>query len=348
MPIGSPRVRRVVTAAAATVALAGLAAGCGSSSDDGGGGGGSTSGEAPSELRVGAMFLDSQGFYGGVKYGFEQAADRDGVDLKLTQSNAGGDAAAESSFISTLTNSKPDALVVSAVSETASVPAIKLASRSGIPVICYNTCINEEDLQEYVFAYAVGDPVRFGAMLGDAAGDHFLAERNDAPKIGVVNCEQFEVCKLRRQGFEEALRAKVSGAEIVANQTGTTEDKAISVAENMLNADPDIDAFFGESGGATAGAVKAVEASGNVGRVVVFGSDMTTELARELVDGRILKADVDISGRTMGEHAYRLVVDAVAGREPASKTVQVPIQVYTADRRAEVQEWLRVHANGLP
>ncbi|MBB4662825.1 substrate-binding domain-containing protein [Conexibacter arvalis] len=345
MRIGTPGIRRTAAAIASVALLAGVA-GCGSSDD--GGSAGTTSGGAPDELRVGAMFLDSQGFYGGVKYGFEQAAERDGVKLRLTQSNAGGDASAESSFISTLASSKPDAIVVSAVSETASVPAIRLAARSGIPVICYNTCIRRDALEEHVFAYAVGDPVEFGAMLGEAAADYFEQERNDAPKIGVVNCEQFEVCKLRRQGFEEALGRRIPGAEIVANQSGTTEDKAISVAQNMLNANRDIDAFFGESGGATAGAVKAVEAAKRVGDVVVFGSDMTTELARELLDGRILKADVDISGRTMGETAYRLVLDAASGREPADKIVPVPIRVFRADRPAEVEEWLKVHANGLP
>jgi ABC-type sugar transport system substrate-binding protein len=345
MPIGSPRTRRAAAAVAAVVSLAGVAAGCGSSSD---GGGSSKSGDAPKDLRVGALFLDSQGFYGGVKYGFEQAAQRAGVKLKLTQTNAAGDPAAESSFISTLTNSKPDAIIVSATSVTASVPAIKLASRSGVPVICYNTCIDDKDLQQYVYAYAVGDPVKFGALLGDAAGDYFLRARVAAPKIGIVNCEQFEVCKLRHQGFEDALKRKVPGAQVVSNQTGTTEDKAISVAQNMLNANPSLDAFFGESGGATAGAVKAVEASGKVGRVVVFGSDMTSELARALADGSVLKADVDISGRVMGEKAYELVVDAVQGRRLASKTVPVSIQVYSADRRAEVEDWLKVHANGLP
>lgn len=344
MTIGTPRGRRIA-AVSAVVALAGIGAGCGSSGERDSA---TASGEPPKELRVGAMFLDSQGFYGGVKYGFEQAAKRAGVGLKMTQSNAAGDASAESSFISTLTASKPDAIVVSAVSETASVPAIKLAARSGVPVVCYNTCVNDEDLQKYVYAYAVGDPVTFGAMLGEAAADYFVQERIDAPKIGVVNCEQFEVCKLRRQGFEEALKRALPDAEIVANQTGTTEDKAISVAQNMLNANPEIDAFFGESGGATAGAVKAVEASKRVGDVVVFGSDMTTELAKELVDGSVLKADVDISGRTMGEKAYELVVGAVSGRALDDKIVPVPIQVYRADRRAEVEEWLRVHANGLP
>lgn len=36
------------------------------------------------------------------------------------------------------------------------------ASEAGIPVICYNTCINQKGVDKYVSAYLVGDPLEFG------------------------------------------------------------------------------------------------------------------------------------------------------------------------------------------
>ncbi|STM80984.1 ABC transporter substrate-binding protein [Escherichia coli] len=67
--------------------------------------------------------------------------------------------------------------------------------------------------------------------LGNAAADYFIANKIDQPKIAVINCEAFEVCVQRRKGFEEVLKARVPGAQIVANQEGTVLDKAISVGE---------------------------------------------------------------------------------------------------------------------
>lgn len=57
---------------------------------------------------------------------------------------------------------------------------------------------------------------------------------------------------------------------------------------------------MGESGGATLGAVKAVRNQNQAGKIAVFGSDMTTEIAQELENNQVLKAVVDISGKKMG------------------------------------------------
>jgi sugar transport system substrate-binding protein len=336
-------VKRKVGAVVLTAAVAATVAACGATKDDDGGGNTASGGGS---LRVGAMFLDAQGFYGGVRAGFEDAAKRAGVKLKLQSKNAASDASAENSFLNTLVSSKVDAIVVSAVSETASVPAIRQAASAGIPVVCYNTCVAKDAIQKYVFAYALGDPVKFGALLGDAAGRYFKDKGVAAPKIAVINCEFVEVCKLRRQGFVKALQAQVPGAKIVANQRGETLDKAVPVAQNVLNAHPDIDAFYGEAGGASEGAVKAVQASGKTGKVVVFGSDMTTDLAKALKDNTILKADVDISGKVMGAEAFKLVQDAKGDRTPANKVVPVRIDLY--DTPEQGAKWLETHADGLP
>jgi sugar transport system substrate-binding protein len=339
--------QRLAVVAAAAMAALGVAA-CGSS------GGGSTTGSGSASssasggghLRVGALFLDAQGFYGGVRAGFEDAGKKAGVNLKLLSQNSASDASAESSFLNTLVSARVDAIVVSATSQTASVPAIRQASQAGIPVVCYNTCVNQDAIKRYVFAYALGDPVQFGAKIGEAAGKYFKSKDVTAPKIAVINCEFVEVCIQRRQGFTRALKQQVPGAKIVANQRGETLDKAVPVAQNVLEAHPDIDAFWGEAGGASEGAVKAVQASGKTGKVVVFGSDMTTTLAKALKDNSILKADVDISGKTMGETAFKLVEDAKAGRKPPEKIVPVRIDLYTTPEAGA--KWLETHADGLP
>lgn len=55
-----------------------------------------------------------------------------------------------------------DAIILSAVSENGSSRTVRRASEAGIPVICYNTCINQKGVDKYVSAYLVGDPLEFG------------------------------------------------------------------------------------------------------------------------------------------------------------------------------------------
>jgi ABC-type sugar transport system substrate-binding protein len=218
------------------------------------------------DLKVGAIYMDAQGFYAGVRKGIQKGANDAGRKLDVVETNAQGDASKESSFIDTLISSGVQAIIVSPVSADGSSRAIRRAHDAGIPVVCYNTCLNDADMKEYISAYAVGDPYDFGHKLGDAAAEYFIAQKIDAPKIAVLNCEFVEVCVTRRKGFEEALKAKVAGAQIVANQEGATLDKAVSVAATMLTSNPDINAFFGEAGGATLGATRAVKSQGKPAR----------------------------------------------------------------------------------
>jgi simple sugar transport system substrate-binding protein len=323
----------------AATALAAIAlAGCSTA----GGGGGE---DGAQKIRVGAIYLDSQGYYGGVKAGVQRAADESGLDVEFLETNPGGDVSKESEFMNTLVSSGVSAIIISAASADSSVPAIKQAHDAGIPVICYNTCVNDDAIDKYVTAYIIGDPVSFGEQLGEAAAAYFTEAGIDTPQIGVVNCEQYEVCKQRFQGFTDALTKALPKTQVVANQEGAEVDNAVPVAEQMLTANPTINGLYGEAGGATIGAYKAVHTAGKEGEIAVFGSDMTTEIATELEDGTVLKAVIDISGIEVGKLAWAAVQDALDGKTPAEKVVQAPINLFLP---ADAAGWLESHPDGLP
>ena len=175
----------------------------------------------PQQVVIGAIYLDAQGFYAGVRKGVQDGGKAAGKDMQIIETNAQGDVSKESSFIDRLISAGVQAIILSAVSSDGSVRAIRRAHEAGIPVVCYNTCINPTDMKKYVYSYAVGDPFTFGAKLGKDAGDFFKAEGKSAPKIAVINCEFVEVCVQRRKGFEKAISEVVPGYKIVANQEVT-------------------------------------------------------------------------------------------------------------------------------
>lgn len=306
----------------------------------------STAIAAPKEMTIGAIYLDTQGYYAGVRQGVQDAAKASDTKVQLIETNAQGDISKESSFIDTLVARNVDAIILSAVSETGSSRTVRRASEAGIPVLCYNTCISQKGVDKYVSAWLVGDPVEFGRKLGDAAAEYFIANKIAAPKIAVINCEAYEVCVQRRKGFEAALKAKVPGMQIVANQEGTVLDKAISVGEKLIIATPDLDAIMGESGGATLGAVKAVRNQHQTGKIVVFGSDMTTEIAQQLQDNQVLKAVVDISGKKMGNAVFTQTLAVIEKTPLKEKVIQVPIDLYS--KAEDGKAWLTTHVDGLP
>lgn len=339
MRAGFTWTRAVATAAVGVLTVAGLSA-CASPAAPSG------SGSAPAkEIRIGALYLDSQGYYGGVKKGVQDAAKASGMNVKLIESSSAGDVAKESSFMQSLVSSGVSAIIISAVSADGSIAAVKQASEAGIPVICYNTCISDAAMKQYVTAYILGDPTEFGKLAGDFAADFYQKKGVDAPQFGVLNCEQYEVCQQRMKGFTDALTAKLPGAKIVANQEGTEADKAISVGEQILTANPTINGMYGQSGGATVGAFKSVVNRSKTGEIFAFGSDMTTDIATALKDGKVLQAVVDISGIEVGKMAFAEAKNAMDGKKPANQVIPAPVKLYTPDM---AQAWIDAHPDGLP
>lgn len=297
-------------------------------------------------ITIGAIYLDAQGYYAGVRAGIQDRAGELGKNINVIETNARGDVSKESSFINTLLAANIDALIMSAVSADGSARSVQRAHEAGVPIVCYNTCVNDETMKTSVYAYAVGDPFKFGEKIGAEAARYIKANNIAKASIGVVNCEQYEVCTTRRKGFEKALTDAGVDYTIVANQEGTELDKAVQTGEQMLSANADINIMFGESGGATMGAVKAVRNVGRVGQVAVFGSDMTTEIARELKAHDVLMAEVDISGKAMGKLALDLALKAIDGTKLDDPVVQAPIDLYTSSDDAA--SWLETHSDGLP
>ncbi|BDO43840.1 substrate-binding domain-containing protein [Cellulomonas sp. NTE-D12] len=337
--------RRRVTLTVALAATVTLLAACSSGASGSGSSGSAGASGGAKHIRIGAMYLDSQGYYGGVRAGVKKAADASGVKVDIVESTSAGDVSKENSFMSSLIASGVNAIIMSAVSTDGSVAAVKQAHDAGIPVICYNTCVNDDAVKQYVSAYILGDPVKFGQMMGDFAGKYFTDQKVADPKIGVINCEQYEVCQQRMQGFKDALTKAVPGATIAADQQGTESDTAISVGEQILTSHPDVTGMYGQSGGATVGAFKSISNRGKDGQIAAFGSDMTTDIATALKAGTVLKGVVDISGIEVGKLAFAAAQDAIAGKKLDDKVIQAPIKLYTP---ADAQAWLDSHPDGLP
>ena len=82
------------------------------------------------------------------------------------------------------------------------------------------------------------------------------------------------------------------------------------------------------------------------GKIAVFGSDMTTEIAQELENNQVLKAVVDISGKKMGNAVFAQTLKVINKQADGEKVIQVPIDLYT--KTEDGKQWLATHVDGLP
>jgi len=289
---------------------------------------------------IGAVLFGRDSFFENIQTGMEMAA-KD-ASAELLASVHDHDISKETTFIEDYIARKVNAIVITPESLDASVAAIKQAYDAGIKIICFNTCINETDAAKYVSAFYETDQASLGKQTGEYLAD-WLA-KNLAGKdvnVGILQCDRFEACKRRGDGFRKALTDKGVKWTEVANQEGFMPDVGSTMAESMLQANPKINILWSENEGGTVGEVIAVRTMNLAGKVFVFGTDISPQLAEMLAaDENILQAVTGQSPRAMGGDSVKAALMALKGEKNDYYHV-VDNAFFSRDDQAAVQKYLQ-------
>ena len=231
---------------------------------------------------------------------------------------------------------------MSPVSTDSSVAAVERLAEAGIPVVCYNTCLNDDDAARLAYALVTTSQRELGYPVGVMAGEWAIKAEIDL-KIGIHNCNRYEACQEREDGFIDGLKSTGANFEVVNNQEAFANDKATQIGTDMLIANPEINLMYAANEGGTIGAVNAVVASNQQGSTFVMGTDTTAELLNMLLDGEILLAVNSQFPRDMGAGAMRAAIKAVKGEKIDQYVQLTPTKLYTSVDRLAVAKWLSEH-----
>lgn len=256
------------------VVVALFAAACGSSS----GSGSDASGKKG--LKIGLIMLQGDTYYQGIQSGLEAAVKADGGSVTTGLSN--NDPATEAQVAQNMIQSKVDAILMQPAGGDASIATMKAIKNAGITLICYGNCTDAALDPANADGVIQSDNTALGTATGQVAVKYFQSKNLTSPKIAVLNCDIASACKLRKAGFKKALADAGINADYVTDQEAYLADKATPVAGDILTAHGDIDAFWASNDGGTVGATVAVKQAGK--KVPVFGTDISTQLAKMLLD----------------------------------------------------------------
>ena len=262
------------------------------------------------KLLIAGVVFQSDTFMQTVQAGMQAAADEAGVELIL--GNTENKLDKEASMIDDYITLGVDAIVITPISADGSVAALKKAKEAGITIVCFNTCVSEPGIAS---AFLVTKNEDLGTKTGEAAVKFINEKLGGEAKIGILNCDQFEGCPPRKEGFLSKV-GELPGAEIVADQAGWLADKAQPVAEAMLQAHPEINMFWSANEGGTVGEAMAAKTLGPGGTVFVFGTDMNNQMGQMLQsDDDVLQGVTGQAPYQMGYDAFNTTLDALAGKE---------------------------------
>jgi len=180
----------------------------------------------------------------------KQAAKYDDVEFSLTQAATAAD---QVSQLNTIVMQKPDVIVVLPQDETVT-PAALAAMKAGIQVINVDREFNDPGAQRAVIK---GDNYGVGFQAGTYFASQLHCKGNVVEIQGIAG---ISVTNQRTAGFADAIKPCKGGIKIIAQQPADfAPDKGLSVMQNILQAQPKIDAVYTHDDDMAQGVVQAIK-----------------------------------------------------------------------------------------
>lgn len=273
-------------------------------------------------IKIGVSIADqSNVFYVDIVDGME-AAIQDGDELIIV--DADFDAAKQLNDIDDMIQQGVSAMLIDPVDSNSIAPAIEACNAAGIPVIAYNSPVNQE-----VASTVATDNYLAGQLVGEALGEALGGEG----EVAMLTYNVAEVCLDRANGFKDAISA-YPGITIVEEQEiepGT--DTALPVAENILQAYPDLAGMFALNDPSALGCVAAVESANKLDQVKIVGVDGSDDGKAAIQEGKML-ASAAQDPVTIGSTAVETAYQVIAG-ETVETDIAIPSYLVDASNAAE-------------
>ena len=205
-------------------------------------------------------------------------------------------------------------------------PVLDKAKAAGIPVLIVDNDTPWPGKLSYI-----GTDNRLGGKL---AGDYVVKLLGGRGKVaivrGILGVTSHED---RVAGFQQAI-AQAPGIQIVTIQPANSERaSALTVMENILTSNPELNAVFATSDQMALGAMEGVAAQHMTGKVLVVGFDAGKEAVRGVKSGAI-SAVIAQYPANMGKQAVEAAIKAIQG-EPIAKVIDTGTALVTKENADE-------------
>ncbi|WP_447871627.1 substrate-binding domain-containing protein [Serratia fonticola] len=269
------------------------------------------------EYKIGASLLTQQHpFYIDLADAMKAEAKKDDVVLNISIANQ--DLNKQLSDVEDFITKKVDAIIISPVDSKGVQAAIIKAEKAGIPVITVDVAAEGVPVVTHVATDNYAGGVEAGKLMGKLL--------NGKGKVAIIDYPALQSVVARVDGFKKGL-ADTPDVKIVAIQTGITRAEALTVAQNMMQAHPDLNGLFGFGDDAALAAVIAAKSARN-DNIKIIGFDGMKE-ARDAVDNdKTFVAVIRQYPDQMGAKAIDAAVDHLNGK-PVAKMIPVAPGVYT-------------------
>ncbi|XWX05469.1 D-ribose ABC transporter substrate-binding protein [Aggregatilineales bacterium SYSU G02658] len=245
----------------------------------------------------------SNPFFISLVEGAQETADRLGVELIVV--DAADNPSTEAANIEDLIAQGVDAILINPTDSDAVVPSVAAANAAGIPVFTIDRSANGGDIVSHIASDNVAGGVLAAQYLcRKLGGTGSVVELEGIPGTSAA--------RDRGAGFNAYMSESCPGVTIVARQTANfNRAEGLTVFENILQAQADIDGVFAHNDDMILGAIEAANAAGRAG-IVFVGFDAVDDAVAAVRAGT-LAATVAQQPALMGAIGVETAVSALNG-----------------------------------
>jgi ribose transport system substrate-binding protein len=245
-----------------------------------------------------------------------------GAELEV-QGMANFEIAEQTRVLDAILQTKPDVIITAPVDADGMIPAFQRIKEAGIPVVIFDTTLNDKSL---IVTEVVTDNFDQGKMAADA----LAKEIGETGKVFVLNTVPgLPTTDAEQQGFEEQIKNYPNIEYLGAEFNNNDQNRAVEIINAMLTANPDLAGFFATNTFGSQAAAAALRAAGKEGQVKIIAYDTTEEIIQGLKDG-IFSAVLAYEAAKEGELAVQAAVKAVKG-EAVDKLYKVGNKILNVD-----------------
>lgn len=232
-----------------------------------------------------------------------------GDELVIT--DPGNDVTKQISQVEDMLSQNLDGLFMNPVDAQGIIPALDQAKEAGVPMVGFDTEVGD---MSYLVSYTGSDNYNAGKVVGE----DLVKKLPDGGKIIVLDSPTMQSVVDRTNGFMDAI--KDHNFDVVAQQDAKGNlQVAMGIAEDLLQANPDVVAIFGGNDPTALGALAAANAAG-IKDCKIYGVDGSPDIKKELASGdSLIEGTGAQSPVSIAEKAVEIMYDYVEGKQVEEK-----------------------------
>lgn len=261
-------------------------------------------------------------------------AELESIGGTLLEHDSQQDVAKQMAAVEGFIAQKVDAILLNAVDSDGIVPAVETANKAGIPVITVDNDASGGD----VACLVASDNV----MAGKLCAEYMVARLKQSKGVEAGNIVVLDALPVtgvlqRKQGFMSVIQ-QYPQIRIVATQNaqGNRTD-GLNVMENILQAQPQIDAVFAINDPSALGALSAIEAAGREKEMFIVSVDGAREAMEAIKKGGAFAMTAAQFPTEIGKYGVRMAMKVLNG-EKVDRFVLIPVETVTIEN---VDEYLK-------